>query len=264
MDVVFKILTELILSIFTALFYLRELSQCAAPMHIWVVAWWITVVVGMTCMCIDKVRYFVGDIGGIIYIVLFFALNILGCFMYVFSLIKTPNCVPDSIAVQIFFFMLIVFLLFIGAIGYVLCQGFALFRRLFFDERKNTEIIDQIRSGEINVEDYIRNHPSLDEYAMFASEIDLLRELCRGPPAGFSERGETDCCVCMDALDSQPTQLYFPGCGHQYHESCLLTWLEKKTNCPMCRRGVRSSLYRLLSFKSTQQPLTQAEAFTEA
>lgn len=32
-------------------------------------------------------------------------------------------------------------------------------------------------------------------------------------------------------------------CGHVYHEQCLRTWMEKKSNCPMCRHDLPKDLY---------------------
>ena len=49
------------------------------------------------------------------------------------------------------------------------------------------------------------------------------------------------------ASDPVTGVMKFPVCEHLYHEQCLLGWLSTKTSCPLCRGGIRSSLYRSLA-----------------
>jgi hypothetical protein len=36
-------------------------------------------------------------------------------------------------------------------------------------------------------------------------------------------------------------------CGHKFHENCLVDWLDKKSNCPICRAQVHWSDFAYLS-----------------
>jgi hypothetical protein len=43
----------------------------------------------------------------------------------------------------------------------------------------------------------------------------------------------TDCCICLMSLEKDIIEL---KCGHQYHRSCLETWMRVKQVCPLCNR----------------------------
>tara|TARA_B110001450_G_scaffold239943_1_gene248227 strand:+ start:887 stop:1426 length:540 start_codon:yes stop_codon:yes gene_type:complete len=49
-----------------------------------------------------------------------------------------------------------------------------------------------------------------------------------------------ECSVCLGPADSSTVSL--PGCGHSFHLPCILTWTQRDSRCPVCRRvpeGVR-------------------------
>jgi len=50
----------------------------------------------------------------------------------------------------------------------------------------------------------------------------------------------SECPICLKKyeLEDQFIQL---KCGHCFHDSCLLPWLEKTCSCPMCRASLPSS-----------------------
>lgn len=56
----------------------------------------------------------------------------------------------------------------------------------------------------------------------------LPRHRCTG-------QGEEVCCVCMCELEQDETGIALPGCGHEFHEDCVLQWLERRVNCPICK-----------------------------
>jgi len=44
---------------------------------------------------------------------------------------------------------------------------------------------------------------------------------------------EKNCIICSKEFDDN--EAYMP-CGHVFHSYCILTWFEKKMECPMCRQ----------------------------
>jgi len=80
----------------------------------------------------------------------------------------------------------------------------------------------------------------------------------------------TICPICIDDLkqdddgksktQANPTETL--SCGHQFHQSCLETWLRTKNNCPICRQDRprestdTSDLKKSSHFVPTIQPLS--------
>jgi hypothetical protein len=46
-----------------------------------------------------------------------------------------------------------------------------------------------------------------------------------------------DCTVCLEPFKASDVAAKL-DCGHKFHENCLVDWLEKKSNCPICRAQV--------------------------
>jgi hypothetical protein len=45
---------------------------------------------------------------------------------------------------------------------------------------------------------------------------------------------EQECAICMELLDLESLLLKLE-CGHEFHEKCMKSWMEKGSSCPMCR-----------------------------
>ena len=44
-----------------------------------------------------------------------------------------------------------------------------------------------------------------------------------------------DCVICCETYQIRDKVLQIPSCGHVFHESCALVWLNKHNTCPYCR-----------------------------
>ena len=42
---------------------------------------------------------------------------------------------------------------------------------------------------------------------------------------------QSDCIICTKKLETYSSL----PCGHIFHSDCILTWLDKKMSCPICR-----------------------------
>ncbi|KAA0033274.1 RING finger protein 165-like protein [Cucumis melo var. makuwa] len=57
----------------------------------------------------------------------------------------------------------------------------------------------------------------------------------------FSEEEEEeigDCCVCCEEMKRKGEEVRRIPCGHVYHKSCILKWLEISNSCPLCRAAL--------------------------
>jgi hypothetical protein len=64
----------------------------------------------------------------------------------------------------------------------------------------------------------------------------MSRKSAKVLPILFPKTGkvfeEKNCIICTKDFDDNA--VYMP-CGHKFHSYCVLTWFEKKMECPMCR-----------------------------
>ena len=48
---------------------------------------------------------------------------------------------------------------------------------------------------------------------------------------------QTECSICQDTIDNVDLPVKLSQCGHIYHKDCLVNWLKRKNDCPVCRMG---------------------------
>lgn len=49
------------------------------------------------------------------------------------------------------------------------------------------------------------------------------------------------CAICLLPNESLNGQKYLQlPCNHEFHDTCILPWLEKTNSCPMCRREMKT------------------------
>ena len=71
---------------------------------------------------------------------------------------------------------------------------------------------------------------------------EIINENCRSSIYHISENNEnTRCAICQSDYLEEQVLLSINNCNHQYHDSCIRTWLGSHNNCPTCRGSVVSS-----------------------
>lgn len=59
---------------------------------------------------------------------------------------------------------------------------------------------------------------------------------------------ETDsCCICREPFTEETVIRKLNRCSHKFHISCIDTWLQSNTTCPLCRGSVRPLLIDITS-----------------
>ena len=49
----------------------------------------------------------------------------------------------------------------------------------------------------------------------------------------ISSKPVSTCSICLDTMNKELKTL---DCGHSFHNSCVSTWFQHKTSCPLCRK----------------------------
>ncbi|KAG6596836.1 hypothetical protein SDJN03_10016, partial [Cucurbita argyrosperma subsp. sororia] len=57
---------------------------------------------------------------------------------------------------------------------------------------------------------------------------------------GFGGEDLGNCSVCYDEMKEGGEELIRIPCGHVYHKSCVLTWLQRNNSCPLCRKKIEA------------------------
>ena len=76
----------------------------------------------------------------------------------------------------------------------------------------------------------------LDEMSTLLSPKDYLSKKS-------AEESDTKCPICLGKFDGAESDLHLrmlKTCGHTFHSACLITWLNTKTNCPVCKISLSS------------------------
>lgn len=66
------------------------------------------------------------------------------------------------------------------------------------------------------------------------------------------------CACCHDSL-AAPLVVRLPVCGHQFHETCMDTWMQRSGTCPLCRAKVSDVV--LLPAHDAATAKTQLETY---
>ena len=79
---------------------------------------------------------------------------------------------------------------------------------------------------------YTELFPNNIDVNKMKKKIDKSRVKKKAPPV---EEEKDDCCICYSELPKATTTL---ECGHSFCTKCILTWFQRKNNCPYCRAEV--------------------------
>jgi hypothetical protein len=78
---------------------------------------------------------------------------------------------------------------------------------------------------------YSYPEPIIQRVRNISSPIPMM--LINGVNMNLNLNINEECCICLDVNNIQ-TWSFLP-CGHKFHSSCVLTWLNNHQTCPICR-----------------------------
>ena len=61
----------------------------------------------------------------------------------------------------------------------------------------------------------------------------------------YDSRKETQCAICLSDFVSVDIIKAFYKCEHIFHKKCLLDWLKKSNNCPLCKHDLSEDINQL-------------------
>ena len=240
------IIIRIIFMLIMSLFHLEELSQCAAPMHVFFVGEWVGIILAGLLLVGESLRFGLGEYIGIPLIVVVIIWNIVGTVMFFITESETPECIPRYLVDEMWFFFIIFAILSLFAIFQLFIEGISFGRRAWHNQFEAQQNIDNLVNGNVRANQLVaHNRNNTDGFSLFANEMEQLERYCSVEYTGQShDEEDTQCIICMENFVPFTMIILYPVCKHRYHKDCLWEWLRTKTTCPMCRRGIRSSLYQ--------------------
>lgn len=66
-----------------------------------------------------------------------------------------------------------------------------------------------------------------------------------------------DCAVCLGEFEEGEWLKHLPNCNHGFHVSCIDTWFQSHSNCPLCRSHVNHDLVANPDCSVSSHPLLE-------
>lgn len=232
------------------LYHGQEFGQCAKPIHVWLVISYVSLVGLRVPHYLRQYGSELGDaydsqdvsgswkgISKICLMVVWFVLlpffivwTIIGSFWLSEVLDKTPTCLPIGTDPRFILFWQVVCYLWI--VIYSVCVGIALtLRRRQQQAEMNVRAIEstdtQSRWGPITTGWGLAPLLGLNH-----KQIEML------PACTGSHCDESECSICLSAVEDNDALRRLPACGHVFHQACIDLWLLRQSKCPLCKTEV--------------------------
>lgn len=225
-----------------------ELSQCAQPIHIWMVVSYFSLIglrvphylkssepsvasvandasygwKGMSKICLMVVWFVI--------LPFFTVWTIIGSFWLNEVTEKTPQCLPDGMDSRFIGFWQLVCYIWITI--YAGCVGIALLLRhrqhraemnLWLVESPDT----RARWGDVATSWGLAPLMGLTH-----------KEISSLPTCTGSQCDEVECSICLSKVVESDAGRRLPACGHCFHQACIDLWLLRQNKCPLCKSDV--------------------------
>jgi len=235
-------------SMFQIWIHSAELSQCAQPMHIWMLVSYFSLIglrapqylkqsdssspddintassswKGISKVCL-MVVWFV--------LLPFFTLwTIMGSFWLTEVTEKTPHCLPSGMDSRFIGFWQLIDYIWITI--YAGCVGIALLLRKRQQRAEmNLRLVEsddtRARWGDVTTSWGLAPLMGLSH-----------KEISSLPTCTGSQCDEAECSICLSAVAKNDAGRRLPACGHCFHQACIDLWLLRQNKCPLCKTDV--------------------------
>lgn len=88
------------------------------------------------------------------------------------------------------------------------------------------------QSGRYFISDLMNRRSEIQESIITSGK---LNEYLDNNTSNSISNDYIDCCICLDKFDENHKSIVLE-CNHRFHKECILNWLKKELNCPLCRK----------------------------
>jgi len=88
------------------------------------------------------------------------------------------------------------------------------------------------QSGRYFISDFINRRSDIQESIITS---DVINEYLDNNTSNCISNANIDCCICLDKFEGNHKSIVLE-CNHRFHKECILNWLKKELNCPLCRK----------------------------
>lgn len=117
----------------------------------------------------------------------------------------------------------------------------------YFDEL-NCQPIDETQTGSHQLMLMVRylQQSGYDELLNMGGDQDQLpppasKEIVKNLQSRLVTVEDEKCAICLLPNENLSGQKFMKlPCNHEFHDTCILPWLEKTNSCPMCRQEMKT------------------------
>lgn len=156
---------------------------------------------------------------------------------------ETPGCVPTTTHLWFSIFWLALCYIWIiihAALGVVAWLLERRVRRAEVDLRQIEDADVISRWGQVS---QLQGYQSLSGAAtagLNPKEISCLPCFTMADSTDEDDNKERECPICLNECQSGESLRKLDVCGHTFHKSCIDLWLIRCSDCPLCKRNVRT------------------------
>jgi len=115
--------------------------------------------------------------------------------------------------------------------------------RLLDDLHTHLEMVEDLHESMRNAVQQAEQNGGRQRLDPAPQEVLDAIEVLEPDAHNFEEmRQAAQCVICCADFEAHERLSRLPGCGHLFHDSCVMQWLERSSNCPICRGNLAEAV----------------------